>query len=222
MSLIKTLSIFLLVCLSSSSYGQERKHGSIIIRKEKYYLAKGCRDILKWEEVITNNKSVTDKINNVLRKKVKQFKFNKEDRMLVCDTENNFGRIIDFKVVYLNNNVLSYHLLTQTYYKGVVHDFFEFAALNFSTTTGRQLHFKDIFDSAKFDKLESVLNKRMNDEVSANECLVNEAYNVKDDGIEFLFWRGTFPNTVTISYKELLPFLNPKGPLMKIYSKKKT
>jgi hypothetical protein len=208
-----TVSLLLaLICTSAS--GQAGKDVGIIHKHEKYYLTKSCYDVIKWDEVVLKNKAVTDRINAVIRKSVRSYKLTKGDASLRCDKSMNFSRTTEFKVVYQKNNLISYYLSSDTYYKGVLHDFHRVNTLNFDSRTGRQIGFNDLIDTANLASVDSLIIKKISlertlDGLDSSELisqLQDKSFNIRDNGIRILYWDRSYPMDILITYKELKPF----------------
>jgi len=134
----------------------------------------------------------------------------------------NFSRTTEFKVVYQKNNLISYYLSSDTYYKGVLHDLHQFSTLNFDSKTGNQISFNHLIDTTHLSSADSLIIRRATMERSFNGVdsselkmqLQEKKFILKENGIEFLYWYANYPMDILLTYTELKPF----GLLKKFFS----
>ena len=224
---MKITLLIWLTLFSKIVYGQMESNIAIVHKQQKYYLTKTCYDIIKWDEVIIKNQKVCDKINSIIRNNVNSYKLPKSYASLVCYKTNDFSQMATFKVVYTKHNLLSYFLHSDIYYKGILHDLHQFNTLNFNLKTGEQVSFNDLFDSTKLSNVDSLIMRKITserrfdgaDSIDLKHNLEDKKFNIKDDGIEILYWYGSYPIDLFLTFNELKPFVNRKALLKTFYAK---
>ena len=178
-------------------------------------MTKTCFDIITWEEIVLKNRKISDKINFAIRNSVKSYKLSKSDSDLVCGKETDYSRRTKFKVLYAKNNIVSYYLESDTYYKGILHDLHQLNTLNFDATTGESISFYNLINPTKISNIDSMILRKINFEKGSNRVdsseLENKEFTVQDNGITIFYWYENYPMKVTLTYKELKPFIAKSG-----------
>ena len=211
--------IYITAVLLSSTVAAQKRHSIGIAHKhEKYYLTKTCYDILEWEEVALTNKKIQNKVNSIIRKAVRSYK---EDYSLRCDKELNYSVLRTFKVVYANNGIISYHLESNIYYKGILHDFHSFNSLNFNAETGQQITLDSLIEPAQLSNLYNLViaNIALENKIDGLDSNDVEAqfehqnFLVTNEGIKMLYLIRSYPMEVTLTFQELRSYVNKNSRL---------
>lgn len=208
--------------LSSTVAAQKPISIDIVHKREKYYRTKTCYDIIEWEEVALTNQKIQHKVNAVIRKAVLSYK--EKDASLLCDKEIDYSAIRRFKVVYAQKGVISYHLESDIYYKGILHNFHSFNTLNFNVETGEQIALDSIIDYAEYSNLYNLVITKIAGETAIDGVdsfylkgeLEHQNFLVTDGGIKLLYLLRSYPMEVTLTFKELTPYANKNGLLRRL------
>lgn len=218
---MKVPTFIFLLLTSICTYGQSPVKVIIKNRAEKYYLSKTCYDILRWDEIVLNDKTVENKINKALRTAVLSYKLGKGDAAARCRGEMDYEP--EFIIRYADKGVLSYELTSYTYFKGAAHGGRQFENLNFDLASGRQIHFRELFDSSHIPALETLMIQRLKARLDLKDDLYLQAYkeqladpffDVNDDGINLNFIGENYATSVVgfgLSWKEIEAWVNKKS-----------
>ena len=218
---MKALSLVFLLLSSICTYGQRLDKVVFKTRVEKYYLSKTCYDLLRWDEIVLNDKTAENKINKALRAAVMTYKLDKGDAAPRCRGEMDYEP--EFIIRYADKGVLSYELTSYTYFKGAAHGGRQFENMNFDLASGRQIHFRELFDSSHFSDLDTLMIQRLKarlnlkDEVYLQpykEQFADPFFELNDDGINLNFIGESYANSVVgfgLNWKEIEAWVNKKS-----------
>jgi len=208
--------------LLSSTVAAQKPHSiGIAHKRKKYYLTKTCYDIIEWEEVALTNQKIQNKVNSVIRKAVRLYK---EDASLLCDKELNYSAVRTFKVVYAQKGLVSYHLESDIYYKGILHDFHSFNTLNFNAETGEQIILDSVIDHAQLSNLYNLVIAKIAgeteldglDSLDVKGQLEHQNFLITNGGIKILYLFQSYPMDVTLTFEELKSYANKNGLLQRL------
>lgn len=187
----------------------------------KYSVTNKCLDVYSWGEIVLKNRTAEKTINNIIRKAVKQYRLSKVDARYRCSGELEYEP--EFKVVYDKNGVLSYVLTTYTYFKGGAHGVRQFQNLNFDLSTGRQINFRELFDSSKLPLVDTLLIDKLKTQLEITDDICLDHYKVQlaslffefvDTGININLIGENYVTSVVgfvVPWQELEPFINKEG-----------
>lgn len=206
---------------SISCYGQSLEKVAFKPRVEKYFLSKTCYDLLRWDEIVLPNKTVQNKINNVLHTAVMTYKLGQGDAAVRCRGEMDYEP--EFIIRYADKGVLSYELTAYTYFKGAAHGGRQFESINFDLSNGRQIQFRELFDSSYFSDLDTLMRQRLKARLNLKddiylqaftEQLADPFFDINEEGINLNFIGETYVTSVIgfgLSWKEIEKWVNKKS-----------
>jgi hypothetical protein len=226
---MKVVALLLFLLTSLCSYGQSLDKVVFKTREEKYYLSKTCYDIIRWNEVVLSNKTAESNINKAIGTAVRKYKLDKGDAAARCRGEMDYEP--EFIIRYADKGVLSYELTSYTYFKGAAHGGRQFENMNFDLASGRQIHFRELFDSSHIPELETLMVQRLKARLDIKddlylqhykEQLPNPFFDVNDEGINLNFIGENYATSVVgfgLSWKEIEAWVNKKSVAGAFYNK---